>query len=197
MGWECDQNHLRAGFSAKHLGIVTVRGIFRELSAQFDMQGDDPTGWSVAAVIDVASLDTNNDIRDRKLKSDEYLDAERYPTITFRSERIAADDFEGWYRVIGPLTLRGVTRDVSIRARMNGEVTDERERLCRGFSGKTTIRCSDFDVHTSGSVFLGEPSGDEVKIELAAKGILRVEGVPEIPHISRRQRAGRTPNLGL
>ena len=176
MPWDCDKNHLRAEFAAKHLGIVTVKGFFRSLEAKLDMDDDDPNRWSVEATIDTGSLDTNNETRDRKLKSEEYLDADHYPTITFRSRRVVpADD---GHVVYGDLTMHGVTREVALQARLNGEVTDAYGRVCRGFSAHTVLRRSDFGIHMSTSEPDNDSASDDIRISLAAKALKQGTGDP-------------------
>jgi polyisoprenoid-binding protein YceI len=181
MPWDCDPNHLRAEFSAKHLGIVTVKGIFRSVQATFEMDDDDPTQWSVEATIDVGSLDTNNETRDRKLKSAEYLDAERYPTIAFRSRRVERGE-EGDV-VFGDLTMHGVTREVALQARFNGEVTDVYGRVNRGFSARAVLRRSDFRIHETTSGPDNDGASDEIRISIAA--LARKQGTGD-PNPRRR-----------
>lgn len=179
MPWDCDPNHLRAEFAAKHMGIVTVKGFFRSLRATLDMDDEDPTRWSVVATIDVASLDTNNETRDRKLKSSEYLDADRYPTITFRSTRVAPAD-EG-HILYGDLTMHGITREVALRAQLNGEITDAYGRVCRGFSARTVLRRTDFGIHTSTSGPDTDGASDDIRISIAAQALKQGTGDPH-PH---------------
>jgi len=182
MPWDCDPNHLLAEFSAKHLGIVTVKGIFRSLEATLDMDDEDPTQWSVVATIDAASLDTNNETRDRKLKSSEYLDADRYPTITFRSTRVArGEEADVLY---GDLTMHGVTREVALQARFNGEVTDAYGRVNRGFSARAVLRRSDFRIHESTSGPDTDGASDDIRITIAA--MARKQGTGD-PHPRRRR----------
>jgi polyisoprenoid-binding protein YceI len=186
MPWDCDPNHLRAQFSAKHLGIVTVTGFFRSVQATLDLDDDDPTRWSVVATIDVASLDTNNDIRDRKLKSAEYLDADRYPTISFRSTRV--EPVGDGHLLYGDLTIHGVTREVALQATLNGEVTDAFGRVNRGFSARATLRRSDFDIHTSTLEPDTDGTSNEIRISIAAMARKQGTGDPN----PRRRRSPET-----
>lgn len=187
MTWVADPNHLRAEFAAKHLGIFTVRGIFRRLEVTVSMADADPTRWSVQATIDVASLDSNNEIRDRKLKSSTYLDADRFPSMSFSSTRVEPAD-NGFHTVWGELTLHGITREVCLRAQLNGEVPDSRGRRCRGFSGTTVLRLSDFGIHADDAQPDDDPKpdDDEVRVSIEMKAIDRQPGDVGGPPLRRR-----------
>lgn len=174
MRWECDPNHSAAWFSAQHWGLVTVRGRFQELQVALDMEGREANAWRVSAQIEAASLDTGVHIRDRKLRGPEYLDAERFPTILFTSTRVDPDGAGGDYRLVGDLTMHGITREVALNARFNGEITDSQGRLCRGFSARTAILRSDFGIHT-GPDADDEGTSDEIRVAIEVKAIWRDE----------------------
>src|SRR4030081_2878363 len=109
MSWTVDPNHTQVEFSAKHMGIMTVKGHITGIQATIDFSEDDFTASSVAATIDPATLTTN----DERLKAPDFLDVEQFPTIDFKStgiERAAHDH----YKMTGDLTIRGVSRPVSL-----------------------------------------------------------------------------------
>lgn len=143
MPWEFDRGHSYIGFSAKHIGINFIHGQFADANVTVDVTGDDPTKWSLKAVINAGSLDSGIGRRDDALKGEIYLDVERFPNITFESTRVEprADRFA----VFGPLTLHGVTREVELDVTYGGEQVD-REILHRGFSAKATINRFDFGI---------------------------------------------------
>jgi len=164
MGWEFDSAHSRVECFVKYLGIVTVRGEFRAVEGDLDLEGDDPTHWSAVARIEVASFESFEERRDQKVRGPEYFDAERFPTITFGSK--AVERSGSGYRVLGDLTIRGITHEVALDGTFNGEARSARGRRTRGFSMTTSIRRSDFDVHTTSSDGSHMLEADEVRIAL-------------------------------
>src|SRR5204863_9285388 len=113
MSWTVDPMHTQVEFSAKHMGLMTVRGHFTSVRVAVDLDEDDFTAASVEATIDTGSLITNDARRDAHLKSPDFLDVEQFPTMTFKSTRIerAAHD---QYKMAGYLTIRNVTRRVTL-----------------------------------------------------------------------------------
>src|SRR5712692_8031123 len=123
MSWSVDPMHTQVEFSAKHMGIMTVKGAFTGLSAAIDFNEDDFTASSVDATIDTRTLSTHDERRDAHLKSADFLDVEHFPTIVFTSTRIeqAAHD---QYTMTGDLTIRDVTRPVSLEVVYSGQAKD-------------------------------------------------------------------------
>ena len=105
MSWTVDPMHTQVEFSAKHMGLMTVRGHFTGVRVSIDLNEDDFTASSVEATIDTQTLITNDQRRDAHLKSPDFLNVEQFPTITFRSTRVelAAHDH---YKMTGDLTIR-------------------------------------------------------------------------------------------
>lgn len=171
MPWQLDPAHTRVECFVKYMGIIDVRSEFRRVDAQFDVEGDDPTRWSVAVIIDAASFMSWEERRDNKIRGPEYFDVERFPTLDFRSTRVERDGDR--YRLIGDLTIRGITREVVLDASYNGEATSARGNLTRGFSATTTIKRSDFGVHTSSSDGSDRLEADEVRIHLEIGAVKR------------------------
>jgi polyisoprenoid-binding protein YceI len=123
MNWTLDPTHTSVSFSAKHLGVATVRGRFTNVRA--DVQLDDPNDPTTArgvVTIDAASIDTGNAQRDAHLRNPDFLDVERFPTIRFAAKSIQrAGDA---YTVTGDLTIKDVTREITLNYEHNGVVTD-------------------------------------------------------------------------
>jgi polyisoprenoid-binding protein YceI len=109
--WEADPVHSSLGFAVRHLMISTVRGEFHTFTATATGDPADPTKAVVEATIDVGSIDTRNDKRDAHLKSADFFDVEKFPTMTFKSKKIEKAG-DGKARVTGDLTLHGVTKEV-------------------------------------------------------------------------------------
>lgn len=148
MPWEYDFPHSRVGFIASHLGITTVHGHFRKAEIKVDLNEADPTKSSIEATIDAASLTTDFPRRDEAVIGESYLDAERYPTITFKSKRFEPRG-ENRYVIVGDFTLHGVTKELVLDATYGGEVTDVRGNTLRGFAGRATIRKGDYGIKGS------------------------------------------------
>src|SRR5438093_8238465 len=145
MSWTVDPMHTQVEFSAKHMGLMTVKGHFTKVRAAIDLNEDDFTASSVEATIDTHSLITNDARRDAHLKSPDFLDVERFPTITFKSTRIerAAHDE---YKMTGDLTIRNVTRPITLAVVYSGQAKDPMGGVHAGFSAHATINRKDWGL---------------------------------------------------
>ncbi len=122
MTWNLDQQHIDLGFSAKHLMITTVKGRFADVEAELAIDEERPEASRVTATVAVASLSTDNAERDAHLMSADFFDVEHYPTMTFAStavRRTGADRVE----LEGDLTIRDVTRRVTLAGELTGPIT--------------------------------------------------------------------------
>ncbi len=123
MSWTLDPHHTTVGFSAKHLGVATTRGSFTKVDAQVELDNpEDPTTAKGTVTVDAASINTGNEQRDGHLRSPDFFDVEKYPTITFtlKSVERAGDN----YKVRGDLTIRDVTEEITLDYEHNGVVED-------------------------------------------------------------------------
>ena len=145
VSWKVDDVHSGVHFTVKHLVVATVRGQFRRFGAELAIDDADLTQSSVLVTIDAASVDTGNPQRDADLRSANFLAAEQYPTLTFRSRKVerAANDE---YRVTGDLTIRDVTREVVLDAELGGFVVDPWGNRRAGFTARTSIQRSAFGM---------------------------------------------------
>lgn len=167
-----DKTHSNVGFSVKHLGISRVHGSFNDFSGTVTYDPADTAGWSCEAVIQMASVDTRDSSRDGHLKSSDFFDVEKHPTMTFKSTKVTPRG-EGRFAVEGNLTLRGVTKQVSLDAEVLGTVESERGQRI-GFSAKTRIDRMDYGVSwnnvlESGGLVVSHEVGIILEIEAAAK----------------------------
>jgi len=121
--WQVDPYHTQVEFSAKHLGMMTVRGYFAEVSATGDINPEAPETSSVQATISTASIRTHNDVRDNDLRSSNFLEVDKYPVMTFSSTGIEAAG-EDQYELTGDLTIKGHTHPVTLDVRRYGEFND-------------------------------------------------------------------------
>ncbi len=163
MPWTLDTNHSAISWENLHLGISLIRGRFNTFQADVTLDETDLEKSSVVATIAAASIDSGNERRDDTLRGPVYLDVEHHPSAEFRSTRIEKRG-EG-YAIHGDLTLRNVTRPVTLSATFNGQARSQRGATIRGFSAHTTIRRSDFGISTSWveTTFM---AGDAIKLLL-------------------------------
>jgi polyisoprenoid-binding protein YceI len=163
--WTVDPSHSRAGFAVKHLVISTTRGEFTKLAGKLVLDEADVSRSSVEATIDAASIDTKVPDRDAHLRSADFLDAARYPTITFRSTKVTAAG-EGKLKVAGDLTLHGVTRPVVLDVEASPEVKGMGGERRRGYAAVTRIDRRDHGLTWNKVVEAGPAVGDEITITL-------------------------------
>ena len=135
--WTIDPAHTKAEFSAKHMMMTTVRGHVAGATGTIELDEDDLTRSSVVATLDAGSVDTGEARRDAHLRSLDFLDVERFPTITFRSTAI--EKAGSGYRIVGDLTIRDVTRSVVLDAEFLGAVHGMQGGRHAGFTARTTI----------------------------------------------------------
>ena len=173
--WVIDQTHTIAEFSARHMMVSTVKGRFRSLQGAIQWDEADPSRSSVDATIDVASIDTSEPQRDGHLRSDDFFNAEKYPTISFRSTRIEVED-EQHAKIHGLLTIRDVTKEVVLETELEGRITDPYGKQRAGFSAEAAISRREFDLKWN--MLLeggGAIVGDRVKITLHVEAVLQGE----------------------
>jgi polyisoprenoid-binding protein YceI len=147
--WQLDPYHTQVEFSAKHLGMMTVRGQFDEVSTTADIDPEHPENASVEATISTASIRTNNATRDNDIRSSNFLEVDKYPTMTFKSTSIepAGPDH---YTLTGDLTIKGTTHPVTLDVTRYGEFNDEGMMGHRIAYGATTkINRKDFGLSFS------------------------------------------------
>lgn len=168
--WEIDTAHTSVGFTARHMMITKVRGSFAELSGTI-RTAEDPAQSSVTATIQTASISTNEPTRDGHLKSPDFLDVEKYPTIEFASTAVrgAGDTYE----VDGNLTIRGVTRPVTLNVEATGVGKDPWGGTRAGFEASAEISRSDFGMTFNQTLETGGVLvSDKVQIHLEIEAVL-------------------------
>ncbi len=146
MKWTVDPNHSQVTFSARHMGIFTVRGSFGKFEIDLDYNAKNPAASSVVARIDAASIDTGNEQRDGHLASPDFLDAETYPELVFESTRI--EKLSGRTgKIHGDLTIRGVTRPATLDVEFTDEVRSPWGTTSMGFNARTVIDRTDWGLN--------------------------------------------------
>ena len=143
--WVLDPYHTQVEFSAKHLGMMTVRGLFLDVTASGDIYPANPEASSVDVTIQTASNRTHNDKRDSDLRTSNFLETDKYPTMTFKSTKIEAAG-QDRYNVTGDLTIKGVTKPVTLALVKYGEFTDPNMGHRIGYSAETRINRKDFGM---------------------------------------------------
>ncbi|HZY74944.1 MAG TPA: YceI family protein [Jatrophihabitantaceae bacterium] len=140
-----DVAHSRIGFVARHAMVTKVRGAFNDFTGSATIDGSDPAKSSATVTLQVASIDTRQAQRDEHLRTNDFLDVANFPTITFTStaiKHVGGNDFE----VTGDLTIKDVTKQVTIPLEFTGAATDPFGNQRIGFEGSTDIVRSDYGV---------------------------------------------------
>jgi polyisoprenoid-binding protein YceI len=166
--YSIDTTHSSVNFAVRHMVVAKVRGRFTKFSGSFAFDSADLSKSSVSVAIDVASIDTHEPQRDGHLRSPDFLDAENHKEITFKSTRVEGSGSE--LRVVGDLTIRGVTREVTLDVEHHGGGKDPWGNEKVGFSAKTSINRKDFglawnQVLETGGVLVGEKVEIEIDVE--------------------------------
>ncbi|HEY2842750.1 MAG TPA: YceI family protein [Bryobacteraceae bacterium] len=159
MTYQIDSKHSAARFKVRHMMIAHVGGEFNAVSGTVDFDPAKPEQSKIDASIDVHSLHTGDPQRDGHIKGGDFFDATAFPTITFKSAKVAAAG--SGYKVTGDLTLHGVTKEVTLSVEsVSPEITDPWSGLRRGLSASTTINRKDFgmgwNAPAGGGVMLSE-----------------------------------------
>ena len=152
-------------FKISHLGYSWLYGRFNEFDGQFVYDAANPENSQVSVTIDTSSVDTNHAERDKHLRSEDFLYVDEFPKATFKSKRIEVDD-EGEADIVGDLTLRGVTREVTLEAEMIGHGKDPWGGYRMGFEAEAELRLKDFGIPMD----LG-PASDTVEIIISVEGV--------------------------
>lgn len=169
--WVVDPTHTEIGFSVRHLAISKVKGKFETFTATVEA-APNPAESTLEVVVDIASINTGNADRDAHLRSNDFFAPEEFPTMTFRSTgiRIEGDDM----LLDGELTLRGVTKPVTIKGEFGGIATDPWGNVKAAASGSTVINRHDFGVSWNAPLEAGGfLLGDQVTITIDAQFALQ------------------------
>lgn len=171
--WKLDPAHSEIAFTVKHLAISKVRGTFEKFDVTIVTAPEDADGInSIDATIDLASVNTNQPQRDAHLRTSDFFLVEEYPVATFHS---TGGTWEGDnFTIVGDLTLRGVTREVTLTGELGGVTTDGQGNTRAGASASTTINRHDFGVSWNAAIEAGGLTlGDDVKIDIDIQVVLQ------------------------
>ncbi|MFT3982127.1 MAG: YceI family protein [Ferruginibacter sp.] len=171
--WALDATHSELGFKIKHLMISNVSGRFNSFDVTAETSSDDFSDGSISANIDVASIYTNNEQRDGHLRTGDFFEIEKYPAITFKSTAVKkeGDDLE----VTGDLTMKDVTKPVTLKVEFAGITKDPYGNIKAGFSFAGKLNRKDWGINfnaalETGGVMLGEEVKYEGEIQLVKQG---------------------------
>ncbi|MDQ6845972.1 MAG: YceI family protein [Candidatus Dormibacteraeota bacterium] len=171
MSWTLDRHHTSVAFSAKHLGVATVRGHFNKVDAQIELDDpEDPTTGRGSVTIDAASITTDNDQRDGHLRSADFFDVEKYPTIRFEAKSVTRSGNN--FKVAGDLTIKDVTKEIALDYEHGGVVVDPYGNKKVGGTLTGSFNRTDWDLMWNvplggGGLLVGERINLEVDGELA------------------------------
>ncbi|MGE5409529.1 MAG: YceI family protein [Clostridiales bacterium] len=143
--WALDPAHSRLEFSAKHMVISSVKGHFDSYNVNVHTDGDDFKTAEIEVTIDAGSINTGNKDRDNHLKSDDFFNAEKYPSMTFKASLVRQID-EEHYTVVGYLTIRGISKPIELNVEYGGTVNDPWGNTRTGFSLSGSIDRFDYDL---------------------------------------------------
>jgi polyisoprenoid-binding protein YceI len=161
--WQLDPPHSSAQFSVRHLGVSTVRGAFTKVSGSVVYDAANLNKSSIQATIDATSVDTRVEMRDNDLRSPRFLDAQKFPTITFQSKKVEAAG-EGKLKITGDVTIKGVTKEVVLDVDGPSPAIKDpmgKDRMRMGASATTKINRNDFGVSGLPGIV-----GDDITITL-------------------------------
>ncbi|WP_259069447.1 YceI family protein [Mucilaginibacter sp. X4EP1] len=169
--WVIDPMHSEVQFKVKHLVISTVSGFFKSFEGTLETEGDDFENASIYFALDIDSIDTNQTQRDEHLKSPEFFDAGQFPQITFKSTSFKKTD-DDEFKLVGDLTVKGVTKNVTLDAEFGGSTDDFYGNTKAGFEVTGKINRKDFGltwdgVTEAGSVVVGEDIKLLINIQFA------------------------------
>jgi polyisoprenoid-binding protein YceI len=170
--WQIDPGHTSIQFTVRHMTISSVRGQFDKFAGTITVKGNNPASASIDVTIDTASIDTHSADRDADLKSTNFLDVAKYPTMTFKSKKIETVG-HGKYKVIGDLTLHGVTKPVTLAVEVPGPpIKDPWGNMRAGASATAKISRKAFGLTWNKLIEAGGAMvGDEVSISIDVEAV--------------------------
>jgi polyisoprenoid-binding protein YceI len=174
--WTIDPVHSEVAFVVRHMMVSKVRGRFDTFEGTFTT-GESPLDSAVTATVDLGSVNTNNEQRDGHIRSADFFEVDKHTQMTFKSTGVRADG-SGGYLLDGDLTIKDVTKPVSLQLELNGFGPDAQGSTRSGFSAQGEINRSDFGVDFNGPI-PGVPGGvavsEKVTITLEIEAILKTD----------------------
>ncbi len=169
--WDVDVAHSTLTFEVSHMVISKAKGRFTDFTGAINFKGEEISKGSVEIIAKTASVDTDNEDRDKHLNSEDFFESEKYPTLSFKSTKVG-EVKDGKFSLTGDLTIKDVTKEVVFECEFRGMVSDPWGNTRTGFSAMLTIDRRDF--HVGGSSLLeggGLALGHDVKISLEIEAV--------------------------
>jgi polyisoprenoid-binding protein YceI len=167
--WQIDPAHNNVEFAVRHLMISTVKGRFGKVEGTIEVDEERPETAKIDVAIDVGSIDTRQEQRDAHLRSPDFFDVANYPAMRFVSKRIEGDP-RGSFKVIGDLTIRGTTREVTLDVASEGAGNDPWGNVRAGFSATTKIDRAAFGLTWNQALETGGVVvGNDIKVSIDAE----------------------------
>jgi polyisoprenoid-binding protein YceI len=171
MAWTIDTVHSHVGFSVRHMMVSTVRGQFRKFGGTVEIDPKDFTRSSFEGEVDIASIDTGNPDRDNHLRTGDFFDAPGHPKLVFKSTRIESKG-DGEFRVHGDITIRGVTKPLTLEVEFHGTSKDPYGRNLAGVTARGSVNRKDFGVSWNKALEAGGFAvADKVNLELELEAV--------------------------
>jgi polyisoprenoid-binding protein YceI len=171
--YDLDPTHTRIGFSARHAMVTTVRGSFPAFTGEARIDTVNPAASSVSLTIQAASISTGQEQRDGHLRTGDFFEVDTYPTLTFVSTEVSRPETDVW-RITGDLTIKGVTRPVTIEFEQTGSAKDPYGNLRVGFEGSTAINRTDWGLTFNAALETGGVLvSEKIKLEFDVSAIAR------------------------
>lgn len=165
--WTIDPTHSEVAFKVKHLVISTVTGYFRKFEGYAESASEDFSEAAVVFSLDVNSIDTNQSDRDQHLKSADFFDVASFPSISFSGKLVHQD---GDYQLVGDLTLKGITKEVTLEVSYGGTVADPYGQTKAGFEVEGKINRKDFGLTWSAITEAGSVVvSDQVRLQFSVQ----------------------------
>ena len=152
--WSIDKSHSKIGFSVTHLVITEVEGKFKNFEAKITTANENFDGASIEFTADVNSIDTYNEKRDQHLMSDDFFNAEKFPKLIFKSKSFKKVDDKN-YKLVGDLTIRDITKEVTLDAKYGGTITDPWGNTKAGFKINGDINRFDYGLKWDAAIETG------------------------------------------
>lgn len=189
--WKFDPYHTQVEFSAKHLGMMTVRGHFNEVTATGEIDPERPERTKIEATINTSSIRTHNEQRDKDLRSSNFLEVDKFPTMRFKSTAIEHTGGDR-YRVTGDLTIKDVTKPVTLNVVKYGEFRDPNMGHRIGYAAEAQINRKDFnmkfDMMLDGKFIVS----NEIQINIEGEILELVEPEPEKVGSAQKERGAQS-----
>ena len=170
--WTIDPAHSAARFSVKHMMVSTVRGTLGKVTGTIEYDGRTVDSIKADVTIDLSAINTGDESRDKDLKSDNFFDIAKYPTVKFRSKRVQPDG-QGKFKIIGDLTMHGVTKEITLDVEGPSPALQQGPDTRVGASGTAKIDRREWGLLYSRTVELTPIVGDEIQIQIDVEATTR------------------------